>query len=111
MLTRCDALFGIGDRYCSLPDRALIRDTLRRCPRQSRQNMAATRCEQWRGTALNGPLRIGACRGVGEALAAGPWRPVPPDRACRSAAGLSAERPGMPWPSVTGAAHEGVPLA
>jgi hypothetical protein len=35
MLTRCDALFGIGDRYCTLPDMAVIRDTLRRLQRRT----------------------------------------------------------------------------
>jgi hypothetical protein len=85
MPMRFDEPFWIGDRHFSLDDIALIHETLRRFHRLSRQEMAATLCENLAWTSPNGQLRVEACRGLLDAIEAVQWMPVPPVRACRPA--------------------------
>ena len=100
MPTRFDEPFWIGDRYFSLDDIALIRETLRRFHRLSRQEMAATLCENLAWTSPNGQLRLEAGRELLTAIEAVQWMPVPPARARRPSAGLASERQGIAIPSI-----------
>ncbi len=99
MPTRFDEPFWIGDRHFSLNDIALIRETLRRFHRLSRQEIAATLCENLAWTGPNGRLRVGACRQLLVAMEAAQWMPVPPVREHRTLVGQT-ERHGIPIPAV-----------
>lgn len=101
MPTRFDEPFWMGDRYFSLDDIALIRETLRRFHRLSRQELAATLCENLTWISPTGKPRLEACRALLEAMAAAQWMPVPPARTRRSSAGRAFERQGLPIPPVT----------
>ena len=101
MPTHFDEPFWIGDRYFSRDDIALIRETLRRFHRLSRQEMAATLCENLAWTSPNGQLRLEASRELLNAIEAVQWMPVPPARARRPSAGLASERQGIAIPSIS----------
>lgn len=96
MPTRFDAPFWIGDRHFSVDDIALIRETLRRCHRLSRGELAATLCENLAWTAPSGQPRLAACRQLLDAIEAARWMPVPPTRPRRALGRGAAERQGVP---------------
>lgn len=100
MPTRFDEPFWIGDRYFSPDDIALLRETLRRFHRLSREEMVATLCENLAWIAPNGKPRRGACRELLAAIAATHWMPVPPARPHRASGRGGRERQGAPIPRV-----------
>ncbi|MCY0880317.1 MAG: DUF4338 domain-containing protein, partial [Firmicutes bacterium] len=90
--------FWIGDRYFSLEDISLIRETLRRFRRLSRPEVAATLCENLPWTTATGAPRLAACHKLLAAIEAAQWMPVPPKSAPRSSGRPAADRRGIPLP-------------
>lgn len=73
-----DEPFWIGDRYFSLEDIAVLRETLRRFQRLSRGELIATLCENLPWTTPAGKPRLDACRKLLDTIEASGWMPVPP---------------------------------
>lgn len=78
MPTKFGQPFWIGDRYFSLEDIHLIRETLRRFHRLSRGEMVSTLCENLNWVGPNGKFRRAACRTLLDSIEAAQWMGVPP---------------------------------
>lgn len=104
--------FWVGDRYFSMEDIALIRETLWRSRRLSRPELVATLCENLPWTTATGAPRLAACRKLLAAVDAAEWMPVPPKSPPRAGRPAS-DRQGVPLPdrSITATLARVQPIA